>query len=68
MTCFVFSECISCQISAQLLRLNVQVDFEHLDVFGVEDVTDVGGGETRPQFLTCFNALVQPVMNIISKF
>lgn len=51
--------------AAQLLCLNVQVDFEHLDVFGVEDVTDVSGGETRPQFLTCltcFNVLVKPVM------
>ena len=26
-----------------------KVDFESLDVFGVEDVMDVGGGERRPQ-------------------
>ena len=26
-----------------------KVDFESLDVFGVEDVMDVGGGERKPQ-------------------
>ena len=28
-----------------------EVDFDHLDVFGVEDVSDVGGGETGPRFV-----------------
>ena len=30
-----------------------EVDFDHLDVFGVEDVSDVGGGETGPRCVEC---------------